>query len=110
MTTYTINPAATEIEFGTTISVESLQSLGWEFNFDYGLAEVHITGTSNDLQTCVIICSAEPNGFFEEKKRIENSPRIISDVIKLLGNGSIEIEDDYTTDFNYRYVPTFIQA
>ena len=110
MTTYTINPAASRIYFHATVEVRDLKSLGWDFEFENGIAEMYISGTSNDLKTKVGIYTMDSTECYTEEEIIENDPRILTDVISLLGNGSVDIYDDYTRNKSWQYVPTFIEA
>lgn len=110
MTTYTINPAASKVYFHATVEIKDLKNLGWEFEFSNGIAELYISGTSNDLKTKVGIYTMDSTECYTEEEIIENDPRILTDVITLLSSGSVNIYDDYTRNKSWQYVPTFIEA
>lgn len=117
MATYQINHTATKINFSTTINIGDLQTLGWEFDFqdgfgfEHGIAEVHIHGEPTNIKTKMLIYSASGIGddYYSYFKEVNNSPRIIEDLVALISSGNISLEEDYSQDYDGKYVPTFVE-
>ena len=132
MANFILNPEAKEIELTFTVSMQKLETLGWDFeyshervsevqgieidrarNYNYNNYEIRLWLESNENGGIDTFYGFENynNNETSGKEQTGDDDKTLEDIVELLEESSLIIDDagDYTTDENNAYVSTFIQ-
>ena len=129
MTTYIINPNASNIDATIIVNIEALEIIGYDFdeyhqnttnelnilfnearqkNIKENDVEIHLQGNINNLQANYSWYNHVKKNYLGWKE-IPNVERLIEDIIFLIENDMLKYNADFTTNKVGEYVPTFIK-
>jgi hypothetical protein len=127
---YTINPAATEINFQVIVEINQLEKIGWyfdkyhentanaleislnkakEYNYSKYIAEIRIYGDANNVKTDYTWYNRERNERIDWKPTGDDA-QTIKDVGSLIEREQFVFLNGKSTNEAGEYVPTFVEA